>query len=190
MTVFYFFIIVIVGQRIIELVIAKRNEKWMKGQGAVEFGKGHYPYIVLMHAMFFISLFSEVFFGSKALSPLWPWLLAVFVLTQAVRVWALASLGKYWNTKIIVLPNANIIKKGPYQLIQHPNYLVVTIELIIIPMMFEAYATSILFTLLNVVILSIRIPAEEKALKQLTEYEGTLGDRNRFVPKMLKKCDS
>lgn len=154
-----------------ELVIAKRNEKWMKNRGAVEFGQEHYPFIVLMHMLFFIVLLFEVIFFNKEISHAWPILLVFFVAAQAGRIWALSSLGRFWNTKIIVLPGSNPIRRGPYRFLKHPNYVIVGIELLVIPLLFNAYLTAILFTLLNLVMLSIRIPAEELALAQLTDYE-------------------
>jgi methyltransferase len=186
MWMFYAFFLFIVGQRLVELFIARRNEKWMKGQGALEFGKEHYRYIVCMHSLFFLSLLMEVFLLGNQLSPFWKVLFLIFITTQIIRIWALTSLGKYWNTKIIVLPNANIIRRGPYRFIKHPNYIIVAIELVVIPLLFDAYITAALFTLLNILVLSIRIPAEEKALKQLTEYEIDFDRCNRFIPKLLK----
>lgn len=190
MELFYLFFAVIVFQRLAELIIARRNEKWMKRNGAVEFGQDHYGMVVSMHLLFFVSFLFEVVIFRNTLSTYWIWLLPVFLITQFVRMWALSSLGKYWNTKIIVLPNANVVRKGPYRYIKHPNYVIVTLELIVIPLMFEAYITAAVFTVLNIAMLSIRIPAEEQALKTLTEYEGAFGNCNRFVPEMLKKYDS
>ena len=145
-----------------ELMIAKRNERHMKQKGAIEFGQSHYPFIVAVHSLFFVSLIIEVALLHKNLSPNWPVFLTFFLLAQMGR--------PFWNTKIIVLPEANIVKKGPYQYVKHPNYIIVTIELIVIPLLFQAYMTAILFTIFNAVILAIRIPTEERALKQLTEY--------------------
>lgn len=186
---FVIFMFVIIIQRLCELLFAKSNEKWMKGQGAQEFGRGHYLVIVLMHSLFFVVLLFEKFIFEREISALWPFLLIVFVFAQFVRVWALASLGKYWNTKILVMPNVDAIRKGPYRYIKHPNYLVVSIELLVIPLLFGAYFTACLFTIMNVIVLSIRIPAEEKALKELTEYECTFQSCNRFLPNLLNKFD-
>jgi methyltransferase len=186
-TIFVGFIIL---QRLAELTIAKRNEQWMKSKGAIEFGQGHYPAMVFIHTAFFIVFISEVSLLEKGLSDFWPILLSLFVMTQAMRVWALTSLGRYWNTKIIILPGAEVIKKGPYKIIKHPNYLIVALELIIIPLVFNAFFTMALFTLLNIIILSIRIPAEEKALRDLTQYESEFNKQGRFVPNLLNKCDN
>ncbi|MDZ5473190.1 isoprenylcysteine carboxylmethyltransferase family protein [Bacillus sp. 31A1R] len=184
---FTIFLAFILTQRIFELFVARNNEIWMKSRGALEFGKTHYVFMVLIHSLFFVVYTGEVFLLEKQISPVWPFLLIIFILTQTGRIWALSSLGKYWNTKIIVLPNADIVKKGPYRFLKHPNYVIVTIEFIVIPLMFQAYFTAFIFSFLNVLILSIRIPAEEKALKELTEYENEFLKSNRFVPNIFKK---
>jgi methyltransferase len=187
---FLIFISGMIIQRLLELVIARRNEKWMKEQGAREFGLKHYQFIVLMHSLFFgVLLFEKITF-SRELSAFWPLLAVLFFCTQLIRIWAITSLGRYWNTKIIVLPNVEVVRRGPYRFIKHPNYLVVSIELLIVPLMFGAYITAGLFTILNILMLSIRIPAEEKALRELTEYESSLGSCNRFFPKLLNKYDN
>jgi methyltransferase len=180
---------IIISQRIVELFIARHNENWMKKKGAIEFGSNHYRYIVLMHILFFISFFFEKIFLNRALSPLWPLILFLFIIVQLVRVWAIASLGRYWNTKIIVLANAKVIKRGPYRYIKHPNYFVVSIEFIVIPILFSAYFTAIIFTIVNIIILSIRIPEEERALQKLTEYDSVFQHCSRFLPILLNKCD-
>lgn len=185
---FSFFILLgfIVFQRIVELRIANKNEKWMKQQGAIEFGQKHYRYMVTMHSLFFISLIIEKIFMNLGRSPFWPFLLLVFLFAQVNRIWVITSLGRFWNTKIIVLKNANVIRKGPYRFIKHPNYMVVAIELAVVPLLFNAYFTASLFTILNLLMLMIRIPEEEKALIEFTEYAGTFQDCNRFLPKVVK----
>jgi methyltransferase len=158
-------------QRLCELGIARQNELWMKKRGAQEFGQEHYRFIVCVHTLFFVVYFLEVTIWKTGLSPVWPILFGFFVAAQIIRIWAISSLGKYWNTKIIVLPGANIVQKGPYRIIKHPNYLAVAIEFITIPLLFQAYFTALLFTILNGVILAVRIPAEEKVLNEFTQYQ-------------------
>jgi methyltransferase len=179
---FEIFLAVVIIQRIGELVIAKRNERWMKEQGGVEYGKPQYVFIVAVHALFFVSFGLEVLRQKKEISPYWTILFFLFLLTQIGRVWALLSLGKYWNTKIIVVPNATLINKGPYKFLKHPNYLIVTIEFFIIPLLYQAYGTLIAFSLLNALILMVRIPAEERALCEHTEYKEVFQNKNKFLP--------
>ncbi|RIW33088.1 hypothetical protein D3H55_11920 [Bacillus salacetis] len=183
---FYLLFSVIAIQRLVELIIAKRNEKWMKAKGAREYGQNHYRLMVLIHLLFFTSLLAEQSVGRQELNEYWPSLFILFLAAQAGRVWVIASLGRYWNTKIIVLPQADIIAKGPYKFIKHPNYLIVTVELIVIPLIFNAYWTLFIFALLNQFILSIRIPVEERALADTTDYHEIHQGKQRFIP-VIKK---
>lgn len=164
-------ITIVILQRLVELIIARRNEKWMLRQGAYEAGARHYPLMVVMHIAFFLSLLLEVSIVNRVLSPLWIVLLILFLIAQIARIWCLTSLGKFWNTKIIILPGVNVVKKGPYQFMRHPNYVIVTTELLVLPLLFSAYFTAIIFSLLNLWMLSVRIPTEEKALKGATNYK-------------------
>jgi methyltransferase len=179
---FIFFWSFLILQRLGEVRIASSNEKKLRSKGAVEAGQGHYKWMVLMHASFFVVLFIEVLvLGANP--PSW-WLIpfVLFLLAQVIRVWAISSLGMYWNTKILLLPGATVVAKGPYRFIRHPNYTVVTVELFVIPLIFGAFYTAILFTLLNILMLRVRIPAEEKALMELTDYEKSHGQKHRFFP--------
>ncbi|TDL33102.1 isoprenylcysteine carboxyl methyltransferase [Jeotgalibacillus sp. S-D1] len=160
----------VIIQRLVELMAAKRNEKWIKNKGAYEAGSSHYPVMIALHAGFFISLLFEVLAAGRPVSAFWAPLLVLFGLTQIVRIWCLLSLGRYWNTKILILPGAKVVRRGPYKYIKHPNYVIVTIEILLLPLLFQAYVTAVVFTFLNAAMLSVRIPAEEKALKRLTNY--------------------
>lgn len=169
--IIYLFIALIIVQRMVEVIIAKRNARWIKSKGGYEVGKNHYKYIVSLHALFFLSLLTEV-----TLSPpvLYSWTvipLTIFILAQVGRVWALSSLGKFWNTRIMVLPGAQVIVKGPYRFVKHPNYIIVITEILTLPLIFQAYWTAITFTILNACVLTIRIKAEESALRAVTNYE-------------------
>lgn len=164
------FLFVLVIQRLLELFIAKRNEKWMLAKGAIEYGKEHYKYMVLLHSSFFVAIIMETLLLHKQLNDNWVVLLIIFIIVQLGRIWVISSLGKYWNTKIIVLPNIRVITKGPFKYIKHPNYLIVTIELLVIPLIFNSYITAITFFFLNQLMLFIRIPIEERALKENTDY--------------------
>ncbi|TMW71287.1 hypothetical protein FGB90_14105 [Alteribacter natronophilus] len=157
---------VIIAQRGVELAVARQNERWMKDRGAREFGGDHYRWIVLLHAGFFAFLMMEVIVFGREPAPWWPMPMAVFILAQAGRIWALTSLGRFWNTKIIVLPEAELVRRGPYRWISHPNYVIVALEIIAIPLMFQAWLTCALFTTLNAwLLLKVRIPEEERALE-------------------------
>ncbi len=171
MNVLYLVVGFVILQRLIELWLAKKNEKHLLTRGAVEAGGTHYPYLVTLHTLFLVCLVLEVWLMNRPLA-LWWWIpLGLFAITQLLRVWILLSLGRFWNTKILVLPGAPVIKRGPYRWVRHPNYVIVVVEFILLPLMFQAYISLVLFSVLNAVMLSIRIPAEEAALKKLTDYE-------------------
>jgi len=168
--IFAIFIILIAIQRLVELYIAKQNEKQLKAGGAIEYGESHYKWMVLMHLSFFIVLIIEVIVLERNMSGLWPIWLTLFIIAQSGRIWVIRSLGKHWNTKIIVVPDADVVIKGPYKFFKHPNYIIVATEILVISLLFNAYYTAIIFSLLNVWMMMVRIPLEEKALKEHTEY--------------------
>ncbi|AMR31480.1 hypothetical protein A0256_08600 [Mucilaginibacter sp. PAMC 26640] len=156
---FIIFILFVIFQRLLELAVAKRNEAWARSQGAIEYGQSHYPFIVALHTFFIISMIAEYWFKPGDFSMI---LLIIFLLLISFKIWAISSLGKYWNTKILRIPNSAFVKKGPYKLFKHPNYFIVICEIIVIPMVFNLYITAIVFTLLNAAMLMVRINEEER----------------------------
>jgi len=164
MTYFIIFISIVIVQRISELFLSKRNENYLKSQGAIEHDKDGYKYIVLMHNLFFVSLILEFVFLERHLIPYWQILLIIFICTQMLRYWAIFTLGKRWNTKILVLLDTEPIKSGLYKHLNHPNYIAVIIEIAVIPLLFSCYYTAIIFSILNLFVLRRRIRIEEEAL--------------------------
>lgn len=165
MIFFWILLTIVVLQRLVELILAKRNESILKAKGALEFDKNGYRAIFVMHIAFFISLLSEKFLLHRELNKFWIFFLALFLIAQGLRYWAIKSLGIYWNTKILVLPNHKIVTKGPYRYFKHPNYIAVIFEIAAIPLIFSCYLTSAIFSLINLIILRRRIKIEEEALK-------------------------
>jgi len=157
---FILFILFVILQRLSELYIARRNEKWLRSQGAVEYGESHYPYIVALHTLFIISIIVEYMLKSN--SPIDYTFLVLFIVLLVFKFWTLSSLGKYWNTKIFRVPGSGPVKKGPYKIFKHPNYIDVICEIIIIPLVFHLYYTAIIFTVLNAIMLTVRIRVENK----------------------------
>jgi len=157
---FILFISFLVLQRLSELYISSRNEKWLLANGAVQYGQGHYPFIVALHTLFIISIIIEYIFTPGAVFD--PVFLGLFILVLMFKFWALNALGKYWNTKIYRIPGISPVKRGPYKIFRHPNYMEVICEIAIIPLVFHLYYTAIIFTVLNAVMLSVRIKVENK----------------------------
>lgn len=146
-------------QRLAELAIARRNTARLLAQGAVEIAPGHYPLIVGLHTAWLAGLW--------VLAPAIPIslpLLAVFAALQAARVWVLSTLGGRWTTRIIVLAGAPLVRTGPFRFVSHPNYLIVAGELAVLPLAFGLTGFASIFTVLNALMMAIRIPAETKAL--------------------------
>jgi len=170
---------VVICERMGELILAQRNARWMKQQGGYEIGRSHYPLFIVLHVFFLISLWIE------AQSPPDWWFIpfGVFLLAQLLRFWVIRTLGKYWNTRIWVVPGQPIQKQGPYRYIRHPNYVVVIIELLTLPLVFQAYFTALWTTLLNAYLLfKIRIPMEEEALSQMSNYQESMNAKGRLLP--------
>lgn len=180
---FYIVFLFLIVQRITELFIARKNEKWMKNRGGIEHGKDHYPYIVSLHLLFLISFFIEVQVFHRELTDIWFVMFPILFLTQLLRYWSVFSLGNYWNTKIMIVPGDVVISRGPYKFVKHPNYIVVAVEILLLPLLFHAYITAILFTIMNVVMMTVRIPAEESALRTYTNYHEVFPVKSRFSPK-------
>ena len=147
-------------QRLAELAISRRNETLLRAQGAVEHGAGHYPAMVAIHASWLIGLW----WMASALRPNLLMLLA-FLGLQGLRVWVLATLGRRWTTRIMVLPSAPLVTSGPFRFLPHPNYAVVTAEIFVLPMAYGLLGLALLFSGLNAAILWVRIRAENKALR-------------------------
>lgn len=159
---FTLFISFVVLLRIVELIIARSNEKWMRLNGAVEYGQAHYPFIIVLHTLFFLALIAEYNFSSTV--QYYPIFIVAYLILAALKFWVIASLGKFWNTKILRIPAAILINKGPYKYVKHPNYMIVVAELIVIPMCFQLYYTAIIFTFLNAIMLYVRIKEENRVL--------------------------
>lgn len=152
-------VVAVAVQRLAELVYARRNERRLRAQGAVEAGAGHYPLIVALHAAWLASLFAVA--GEARI--LWP-LIAAFGLLQLLRLWVLATLGRFWTTRVLTLPNAPLVDAGPYRLCRHPNYAIVVAEIAVLPLALGAWTLAIGFSIANLALLGWRIRVEDAAL--------------------------
>lgn len=158
------FLAFLVAQRSHELILSARNARRLLARGAREHGREHFPALVLLHALCPLALIGEVL-GLHArpggLAPLW---LALWLAAQGLRWAAMWALGERWSTRVIVLPGAPLVRRGPYRWLRHPNYLAVGIELLAAPLMFGAWRTALVFSAVNLVALRVRIRCEERAL--------------------------
>jgi methyltransferase len=150
----------LVAARLSELCLAHFNGRRLRAAGAVEHGRGHYPLIVLLHLLWIGALCFFVPLGTKPD----PILLGLFLLLQLARVWIIASLGRYWTTRVITLPDVPLVRRGPYRFIRHPNYLLVALEIPVLSGAFHAWGLAVIFGLANLAILYWRIRSENEAL--------------------------
>jgi methyltransferase len=155
----------VVLERCAELVVSRRHTRAMLARGAIEHGAGHYPPMVALHTLFLLGCALEPWLADRRFIPAvgLP-MLAAALAAQGMRWWAIATLGVYWNTRIIVLPSARRVTSGPYRWFPHPNYLAVIAEGIALPLVHSAWVTATVFTVLNAMLLSVRIRVEDSAL--------------------------
>ena len=149
----------LIVQRLAELGLAQWNTARLRVGGGVEFGASHYPLMVALHAAWLLGLW--MLGHDHPVDPLW---LAVFILLQAGRLWVIASLGQRWTTRVIVLPSASSVARGPYRWLRHPNYVVVVFEIAVVPLALGLPLFALVFSLANTTLLAYRIRVENQAL--------------------------
>jgi methyltransferase len=148
-------------QRLGELWLSNRNTRRLLAKGAREHSPAHYPLIVAVHLLWLVTLWWLA--PTRPVDGFW---LAFFVAIEVFRIWVLATLGPRWTTRIIVLPGAPLVRRGPYRFVNHPNYLVVVLEIAVLPLVFGLWQVAVIFSLLNAAVLTIRIRAEDRTLRR------------------------
>lgn len=155
-------------ERIAELVVSKRNAAWSFARGGVEHGQGHFPVMVVLHTALLAGALIEVWVLRPDFVPALGWtMLALVVGSQALRWWCITTLGSQWNTRVIVVPGLSLVRRGPYRIMPHPNYVAVVVEGFALPLVHSAWITAVVFTVLNAVVLTVRIRVENAALAAL-----------------------
>jgi methyltransferase len=158
-------VLLVAVERLAELVTARRNATWSLERGGTEYGRGHYPVMVLLHTGLLAGCLAETAWGGRAFVPALGWpMLALALAAQALRWWCIRTLGPRWNTRVIVVPDLPLVDGGPYRLMRHPNYLAVVVEGAALPLVHGAWITATCFTLLNVPLLAVRLRCENAAL--------------------------
>ncbi|SEH57854.1 methyltransferase [Mycolicibacterium rutilum] len=162
---YYLFILAIGVERLIELVVSRRHTRWSIANGGKEFGQGHYPVMVTMHTLLLVSCVVEVAAAHRPFIPLLGWpMVALVCASTVVRWWCVAILGNHWNPRLIVIPDAPLVRRGPYRVLHHPNYTAVAVEVAALPLVHSAWLTTIVFSVANALVLNVRIRAENAAL--------------------------
>lgn len=164
----YYLLILAVGiERLIELLVAKGNARWSFAHGGKEFGRNHYPVMVVLHTALLLGCVIEVWALHRPFLPWigWP-MLVVVAASQVLRWWCVMTLGRRWNTRVIVLPlpKSQLVQSGPYRWIHHPNYVAVVAEGVALPLVHGAWLTAIVFSVANALLLTVRIKVENSAL--------------------------
>ena len=155
-------------ERVAELVVSNRNLAWSRSRGGIEFGAGHYPVMVILQTLLLVGCLAEVIWLHRPFLPALGWpMLAIVVAAQGLRWWCITTLGRQWNTRVVVVPGAPRVAGGPYRLIPHPNYVAVIAEGVALPLVHTAWITALVFTVLNAALLTTRIITENNALARL-----------------------
>jgi len=168
--VWYVLLIVAVAcERLAELVVSQRNLAWSRARGGVEFGGGHYPVMVALHSGLLAACLIEAIALHRPFIPALGWvMLAIVLAAQALRWWCIGTLGRQWNTRVVVVPGAARVAGGPYRFLAHPNYVAVIAEGAALPLVHTAWITALVFSVLNAALLTTRIKVENAALASLT----------------------
>jgi methyltransferase len=164
-TPYVVFVLAVGLERVAELVVSERNARWAFAHDGVEYGRSHYGVMSAVHAALLISCVGEVAVADR---PFLPWLgwpmLALVLAAQTLRWWCITTLGKQWNTRVIIVPDLPLVTIGPYRWLRHPNYVAVAVEIVALPMVHTAWVTAIVFSLANLGLMVVRIPTEDRAL--------------------------
>jgi methyltransferase len=160
----------LIVERLFELYLSRRHCSALAARGGREFYPETFPRMVALHTLFLLALFVESYPWHVPFDLISAILLNLFILLQLGRYWCIFSLGENWNTRIVLVPGGNVKKSGPYRFIPHPNYLVVTLEFIILPLLMHAPFTLAIFFPANLLIVRQRIRLEEQALREFTDY--------------------
>ncbi|MFE1300267.1 isoprenylcysteine carboxyl methyltransferase family protein [Streptomyces sp. NPDC058731] len=165
MSWYTFLVLAVTAERIAELVVARRNAIWTLARAGVEYGRGHYPVMVVLHTILLACCLAESTLAHRPFLPALGWpMLALVIMAQALRWWCISTLGPYWNTRVIVVPGARLVGAGPYRFLRHPNYVAVVVEIAALPLVHCAWLTAAVFTAANALLLAVRIRCENTAL--------------------------
>ncbi|MFF4244421.1 isoprenylcysteine carboxyl methyltransferase family protein [Streptomyces sp. NPDC001822] len=163
----------VAAERLAELGLALRNARWSLARGGTEAGRGHYPAMVALHTGLLAACLAETWRAERVFVPWLGWtMVAVVAAAQGLRWWCVRTLGRRWNTRVIVVPGLPLVTGGPYRLLRHPNYAAVAAEGAALPLVHGAWVTAVLFTVLNAALMAVRIRCEDGALARLGEAGG------------------
>ncbi len=160
-------LVALVGlERVAELVVSNRNAAWSLALGGRESGRGHYPFMVVLHTGLLVGALLEAWIRKPEVPGALAWsMLALVIASQALRWWCITTLGRRWNTRVIVVPGLPLVGTGPYRFFAHPNYVAVVVEGFALPLVHASWITALVFTVANAGLLAVRLKAENTALQ-------------------------
>lgn len=158
-------VVLVAAERVVELVMCRRHRRWARGQGAVEYGRRHYPAMVVLHTGLLVGMLIEVWWAQRDFAPVLGWsMLVIVAAAQALRWWCIRSLGRRWSTRVLVIPGLPLVASGPYRWLRHPNYVAVVAEGVALPLVHGAWLTALVFSVGNALVLAVRLRVENTAL--------------------------
>ena len=182
------FLMIVSATRLMEMQISRRNASWAFKNGGLEVGKTHFKFMVVLHTAFICSCGIEVLFTHRPFIPALGYpMIGLAISAQIIRFYTISVLGKFWNARVIFVPEQPVITHGLYQYIRHPNYLAVIVEIFALPMIHTAWITAIFFSILNAWMLTVRIRSEEQALSEHCRYMDSFKCQGRFLPSFHKE---
>ena len=163
-------VLLVAVERVLEMVVSRRNAAWSFERGGVESGQRHFPVMVVLHTLFLVGMLVEAWWRRPDVPAALAWsMVVVAVACQAGRWWCIHALGRHWNTRVIVVPGTPPVLRGPYRLLSHPNYAIVVVEGVALPLVHAAWISAVVFTVLNAALLTVRIRVESQALRSLPQ---------------------
>ena len=189
--IFIGFLLLLALQRVLEMRLSVKNEAALRAEGAREYGAGHFPFMKLLHSLWFFAMLIEVFLLKREfVLEVALFVFPLFLVGQTLRYLAIKTLKGRWTVRIMILPEKPPVSGGVYRIIRHPNYVGVILELAVVPLLHGAWITALVFSILNAILLFVRIRAEEAALEEQNNYKEILGDTPAFIPLSGKKREN
>lgn len=183
----YLLLLAVVGiSRLMELQVSRRNQRRLEAAGAHEVRDPSLPWMVTFHTLMLLGAAVEVVVLER---PLVPWMaclgLVLFVFTNLGRLWVIQTLGVNWTVRVVGGAERKISVAGPFRWVRHPNYALVFVEMIALPLIHTALWTLLFGTIAHVFLLRERVRVEESALALTPEYMAVMGGKPRFVPRLF-----
>jgi methyltransferase len=176
------------GERLLELALSRRNARIALAAGGIEVGGEHYPLMVALHTGFLVACPLEVYLLGRGCHPLLAGSMgAVLLVAQGLRYWCIATLGRRWNARVIVVPGTTAEPGGPYRFLRHPNYLAVVLEGVALPLLHGAWLTAVVFSVANAALLRRRIRVEEQALRAHCNWDPHFAALPRLLPAVARE---